>query len=374
MEHIIFFLQHHALQYGLPFIAVISIVVFVHEYGHYRVARACGIRIESFSLGFGPKLFGWTDKHGTLWQIALFPLGGFVKMFGDADAASTPGAEVKTMTEEEKRISFFHQPVNKRIAVVGAGPVTNYLFAILVLAILFMVRGQPFSPPLVEQLVPGSVAERAGLVIGDKVVSIDGETVERFEDIKRLISMNSGVPVPVVVERQGATQTITLTPEVVVQKDRFGGEHQLGRIGIVAKKMDYQKWPPHKAVQQAVIESWNMSVDTLKALGQVIVGTRSSEEIGGPLRIAQMSGQAAQDGIWTLIWFTGIISINLGLINLFPVPLLDGGHLLFFFFEKLRGKPLKEKTQEIGLRLGMTFVIALMVFATWNDIAQLAKL
>ncbi|MDD4616952.1 MAG: RIP metalloprotease RseP [Alphaproteobacteria bacterium] len=374
MEQIFFFLQHHALEYVLPFLIVISTVVFAHEYGHYWVARRCGIKIESFSLGFGPKLFGWTDKHGTVWQVAALPLGGYVKMFGDADAASSPDEAVKTMTDAEKKVAFYHQPVNKRIAVVGAGPVANYFFAILVLAALFMLRGQPFSPPIVEELFPGSVAEQAGIRTGDKVMSIDGQKVERFEDIKRIIRINMGTPVPVVVDREGVTQTITLTPKVVVQEDRLGGKHPMGQIGIATKQIDYQKRPPLKAIQQAVLECWNMSADTIKALGQVFAGTRGSDEIGGPLRIAEMSGQAAQDGIWTLIYFTGIISINLGLINLFPVPLLDGGHLLFFICEKLRGKPLAEKTQEIGLRIGMTFVIFLMVFATWNDIAHLAKL
>ncbi|MDD3370250.1 MAG: RIP metalloprotease RseP [Alphaproteobacteria bacterium] len=366
MEHILSLAQ----QYALPFIAVISVVVFVHEYGHYLVARACGIKIISFSIGFGPRLFGWTDGHGTEWRVACLPFGGYVKMFGDADPASTPDKAVKELSDEEKKLTFFYQPVNKRIAVVAAGPLSNYLFAIITLAVLFILHGQPFSPPSVGALVENGVAARAGLQLGDRVVSVDGNGISRFEDIKRIIGMNSGTPVPVIIDRSGQTLTYTLTPEIVVQKDRLGGEHKSGRIGIVAEKIAFKKLTPLEALGQAVIESWKMSADTLKGLGQIITGVRGSEEIGGPLRIAEMSGRAAQDGMESLVWLMAIISINLGLVNLFPIPLLDGGHLLYFSMEKLRGRPLSDETQEVGFRIGLMFVVTLMVFATWNDLVQ----
>ena len=295
-------------------------------------------------------------------------------MFGDADATSTPDEAVKTMTEEEKKVSFFHQNVNKRLAVVAAGPVANYLFAILVLAFLFVFQGQPFSPPLVGSVQPDSVAARSGLLPGDKILSIDGESVARFEDIKRIVALSDGTTIPFVIERKGDLQTVSVKPEIVMQKDRFGGEHRLGKIGIVSDALDYKKWSPPKALKSAVIETWDMSVGTLKAVGQMIIGTRGTEEIGGPLRIAEMSGHIAQDGIWALIWFTAVISINLGLINLFPVPLLDGGHLLFYGIEKLFRKPLSEKTQEIGFRIGLTLIAGLMLFATWNDLVHFWKL
>ena len=357
--------------YALPFIVVISVVVFVHEYGHFWVARKCGIRVESFSIGFGKSIFGWTDKHGTRWQVAWLPLGGYVKMFGDADPASSPDESVKHMSEEEKKISFFHQSVNKRMAVVVAGPATNYIFAIIVLAFLFVFEGQPFSPAVISSLQDNSVAAHAGLLPGDKIIQIDDRKIERFEDIKRMVAMNDGKPIAVRIERNGADQTFTMTPEIAVMQDRFGGEHKMGKLGIVSDKLDHRKLSPLKAIEQAAIETWDMSADTLKAMGQMIMGTRGSEEIGGPLRIAEMSGDVARDGFWAVIWFMGVISINLGLINLFPVPLLDGGHLLFYFYEKLFGRPLGEKTQEVGLRIGMTLVITLMVFATWNDLVHL---
>ena len=357
--------------YALPFVLVISVVVFVHEFGHYWIARRCGIKIESFSLGFGRKIFGWVDKHGTQWQVAWLPLGGYVKMFGDADPASTPDESVKTMTEEEKKVAFFHQSVGKRMAVVAAGPVTNYLFAMVVLAILFVFQGQPYSPAAAGEVLENSVAAQAGIQAGDTILSIGGRGVERFEDVKRHIGMNAGTPVDVVIDRAGQQITYTLTPEVTVQTDRFGGEHRMGRIGIVSHKAEHRKLSPLMAVQQAGAELVNISMDTLQAVGQMIMGTRGSEEIGGPLRIAEMSGNVAQDGGWALFWFMGVISINLGLINLFPIPLLDGGHLVFYTLEALFRRPVNERVQEIGMRIGLTLVVTLMVFATWNDLVHL---
>jgi regulator of sigma E protease len=234
-----------------------------------------------------------------------------------------------------------------------------------------MFQGQPFSPPTIGAVQDGGVAARAGLQAGDKVLSIDGENVSRFEDIKRMVSMSTGLPMPFIVEHNGTTQTINVTPEMVVQTNHFGGSSRLGKIGIVSDKLEYKKWPPLKAVKQATIETWTLTTDTLKAIGQMIVGTRGSEEIGGPLRIAEMSGHVAEDGVWALIWFMAVISVNLGMINLFPVPLLDGGHLLFYSFEKLFGHPLSERVQEFGMRVGLTLVASLMLFATWNDLVHL---
>ncbi len=367
MQPLFSVIQH----YALPFIVVISVVVFAHEFGHYLVARLCGIRVESFSLGFGKKLFGWTDKAGTVWQVACLPLGGYVKMFGDADAASTPDESVKTMTEEEKKVAFFHQSVGKRMAVVGAGPLSNYIFAILALAVLFMFQGQPFSPAMVGSLQENGVAAQAGIQPGDKILSIDGNEISRFEDIRRIVGMNSGTPISVLVLREGTQKTFSLTPQIAVQKDRFGGEHRMGRIGVISDKIEHIKRSPPEAVFYATVESWNMSVDTLKAVGQIVTGVRGTEELGGPIRIAEMSGKIVQDGAWAMLWFIAILSINLGLINLFPVPLLDGGHLLFFSIEKILGRPLREKTQEAGLRIGFALVVSLMLFATWNDLVHL---
>ena len=361
-----------AQHYLLPFILVISVVVFVHEFGHYWVARRCGIRVMSFSIGFGHPLIKWKDKHGTQWQIAWLPLGGYVKMFGDADPSSArPEDGVKEMTEDEKKVAFYHQKVDKRMAVVVAGPAFNYIFAILVFAVLFAVQGQPYSPPIISGVQENGVAAAAGLQPGDKVVSIDGTTIDRFEDIKRIVALSPGQNLHFTVERQGKTQDFTLTPENAVQTDHFGGEHKMGKIGIVSNNLDYKKWPPLQAVQHAAIETWNLSTGTLKAIGQMIMGTRGSDEIGGPLRIAEMSGHVAQDGVWAIVWFMAVISVNLGLINLFPVPLLDGGHLVFYVFEKIARRPLPEKVQEGAMRVGLAMVVSLMLFSTWNDLVHL---
>jgi regulator of sigma E protease len=367
LQHILSLAPH----YALPFIAVISVVVFVHEFGHYWVARRCGVRIEAFSIGFGGEIFGWTDKHGTRWKVCWLPLGGYVKMFGDANPASMPGEGVKDMTPDEKRVAFFHQHVDKRMAVVVAGPAANYLFAIAVLAVLFMVRGMPTTAPDISSVLAGSAAAKAGLMKGDHVVSVDGDGVDRFEDIKRIVALNEGTPMRVEVQRAGAPMTFTLTPDLVTMTDRFGGEHKIGRIGITSDKLNYKKWSPPLAVYHAVIETWNMTAGTLRAVGQMILGTRGTDELGGPLRIAEMSGHVAEDGVVSLIWFMAVISINLGLVNLFPIPLLDGGHLAFYLVERLRGRPLHDRFQDIGMRVGMALVLSLMVFSTWNDLVQL---
>ncbi len=360
-----------APHYVLPFVVVISIVVFVHEFGHYWVARRCGVKIEAFSIGFGPEIFGWTDTHGTRWKVCYLPLGGYVKMYGDSNAASMPDGSVRDMNDDEKRVAFFHQSVNKRMAVVVAGPAANYLFAIVVLAVLFMFQGMPYTVPNISTVVENGVAAKAGLLKGDHVVSVDGEKVERFEDIKRIVSLNAGSPMAVEVLRDDKPMHFSLTPEIVTMTDRFGGEHKIGRIGITSDELRYKKFSPPAAVFHAAAETWNITAGTLKAVGQMILGTRGTEELGGPLRIAEMSGHIAQDGVVALIWFMGIISINLGLINLFPVPLLDGGHLAFYLYERLRGRPLHDRVQDVGMRIGMALVLSLMVFSTWNDLVHL---
>lgn len=356
---------------ALAFVLVLSVLVFVHEWGHYWVARRAGVRIEVFSIGFGPELFGWTDRAGTRWKVSLLPLGGFVKMFGDADPASTPSAHVVAMTEAEKAVSFHHKRVGQRAAVVAAGPLANFLFAIVALGLLYATAGQPFTPPDVGGVQPGSAAERAGLMPGDVIRSIDGTAIQRFEEIRQIVSLKPGLPLVLTVERSGRSVALTATPEVSEVTDRFGNVHRVGLLGISRAGMDYVRHDPLTAVWQAGREVTGMVGGTFTALGQMIRGDRGTEELGGPLRIAQMSGEVAQTGAYALIWFMAFLSVNLGMINLFPVPLLDGGHLLFYAFEAVRGKPLPPRAQEYGFRIGLALVLTLMVFATWNDLVQL---
>lgn len=358
--------------YLIPFLIVLSVVVFVHEFGHFWVARLCGVKIETFSIGFGPEIFGWHDKHGTRWRVAWLPLGGYVKMFGDADPTSFgPSEDAPKMTEAEKKIAFFSQPVRKRFAIVAAGPGFNYLFAIIVLAGLFMVNGQPYTAPVVSTVLENSPAEKAGFKPADKILSVDGDVVESFEALQRMIALNAGTQVAVVIERDGTTLDIAITPELVKTKDRLGMEHSVGRLGLSSTERVFRDLGPFAAIRESVVETWKITAGTLRGVGQMIMGIRGTDELGGPLRIAEMSGKVAQDGVFALFWFIVVISINLGLINLFPVPLLDGGHLLFYIAEGLRGRPVGERIQEYGARLGAFLVLSLMVFATWNDLVHL---
>jgi regulator of sigma E protease len=359
------------LEYIVPFLVVLTVLVFVHELGHYLVARWNGVRVEVFSIGFGPELFGWHDRAGTRWKLSAVPLGGYVKMFGDADPASMPGDILQDMTEREKEFSFHHKRLPQRAAVVAAGPVANFLFAIAVLAALFATVGQPFTPPEVGQVQPGSAADKSGIKPGDVILSIDGERVERFEDVQRAVRLNPGAPMTVTLRRGDNDLTLNVTPQVTELTDRFGNRHQIGLLGIGRSGVDYVRRDPASAVSRAAGETLNLTTGTLKAVWQMVIGTRTTDELGGPLRIAQMSGEVAQGGVVALLLFMAVLSVNLGLINLFPIPVLDGGHLLFYAAEAIRGKPLGQRAQEYGFRLGLALVLTLMVFATWNDLVHL---
>lgn len=380
--------------YGLPFIVVLTILVFVHEFGHYFIARKCGVRVESFSIGFGKELFGRKDKHGTRWSFRLIPLGGYVQMFGDVDPASARHQEVivtedgneHVMTEAERKEAFFAQPIGKRAAIVFAGPAVNYIFAIIILSVLYVVQGQPFTPPVAAQIVAGSPAEKAGIKPDEKIISIDGEKIERFQDLKQAVMVKLDQPlvlevaspvkkkgVTVTGEWQEKTRKVTVKPELKAMEDRFGFKHTTGLIGIKSptSAQEIREHSIFSAIGAATYETYRISRDTLKSLGQIIMGTRSADELGGILRIGAYAGDFAQNGIISFITFAALLSVNLGLINLLPIPMLDGGHLAMYAMEKTRGKPLGEKTQEYALRVGMVLLLSMMVFATWNDIVQL---
>lgn len=355
--------------YVIPFLIVLSILVFVHELGHYLVARYNGVGVNVFSIGFGPEVFGWYDKAGTRWKVSWFPLGGYVKMVGDADAASTPDIDaLQKMNEDQKSRSLFYKTVWQRIAVSIAGPAANYLFAIIVFSILFATVGQRYTLPLVQGTQEKSAAAEAGFLPGDRIKNINGEPIETFEDIIRLVQAHPGDILHVGVERNGHILTLTVTPKLSTVTDVFGHVHKVGQLGIKGTEAAY--------IQRSWLTSWwyaaeevvSLSWQTLKALGQIVIGAKSTDGLGGPLRIAQMSGEIAQSGVLALIWFMALLSVNLGLINLFPVPMLDGGHLLFYFIEAARGKPLSEKAQEWGFRGGFVLIIGLMLLSTWNDL------
>lgn len=442
--------------YGGSFLLVLSILVFVHEMGHYLVARLCGVRVENFSIGFGPEIGGFTDGHGTRWKLSLIPLGGYVKMFGDvdptslkqSDSVSDGKSESRPMTGDERKQAFFAKNVWQRMAIVVAGPGINYLFAILLLSGLYIFHGQPITPPQTSAIIVGSAADKAGFQPHDVILKIDGRSIERFEDVRREVTVKLDTSTDFLIQRGDKTINITAAPLRMESEDDHGFKQSRGFLGVVspgngldiqhviavegvkvkdvddARKLLLARMgtvftveldrgesqdkirirplaehnqgmtdPESKAYNSLVIaegeaetvikvgvlasighatrETWNISVSTLEAIGQMINGTRSAKELGGIIRIGAIAGDMAQAGIIAMISFTAMLSINLGLINLFPVPLLDGGHLVFYVFEAVRGKPLPEQIQEYAFRLGLVILVGIMVFANLNDIMQL---
>lgn len=357
------------LQSIFSFIIIISVIVFVHEFGHYWVAKKCGVKIETFSIGFGKELFGWNDKWGTRWKVSLIPLGGYVKMFGDEGAASTPDKnKIAGMSDLERKISFHSQALWKRFLIVLAGPAANYIFAIIILAGFFFVYGKPHTSNVISDIQKGSVAEQFGLKPGDRILELDGKKVETFEEIRGIVTMHPGIKISMVYETQGKIVDAEITPKKQKTKDIFGNEVEVGLLGISSSRMDYVKLGAGTSLQSAVYEVYDLSEKTLEAVGQIIIGQRSSDQISGILRIADYSGKSVDQGFKTVLWFMAVLSVNLGLVNLFPIPMLDGGHLFFYIVEGLRGKPLPEKMQEYFFRLGYGILIGLMILATFNDL------
>lgn len=458
------FFASNFLTYGVTFLVVLSILVFVHEWGHYIVARLCGIRVETFSIGFGKEIFGFTDKKGTRWKFSLIPLGGYVKMFGDVDPSSSGHADgvegedgaVRPFTNEERKLAFFAKPVWARALVVFAGPAINFIFAIVILAILYGMVGKPLTPAVIMGMELNSNAEKSGFKPQDKVLSINGQAITSFDDVRREVMLALDAPLLFKVEREGSIVDVQAVPERLVEKDRFGFQHEKGFLGLIgpAQGLDITKilavngvkvddknnrvhdllqknlgqrtvldmatpemmlktsdtpdrlvvHPPVElnqhlkdssspdyallvlgvrpgdevvrysvigALVQATNETGGIVRDTLYAMGQMINGTRSATELGGVIRIGAIAGDMAERGLIALVSFTALLSINLGLINLFPVPMLDGGHLAFYAIEAVKGSPLSERTQEYAFRFGLFVLVSLMFFANLNDILQI---
>jgi regulator of sigma E protease len=442
--------------YGGAFILVLSVLVFVHEWGHYIVARMCGVQVETFSIGFGKELLGINDKNGTRWKISLIPLGGYVKLYGDVDPASAgysddvkeEGEVVRPMTEAERKQAFFAQSVWKRAAIVFAGPLINYIFAFIVLALLFTFNGQPITPPTAAAVIIDSSADKNGFLPHDEIISIDGNKISTFEDIRREMMIALDLKKHFVVRRNGELIDIHAAPEKDIQEDRFGFKHSRGLLGLISprhavkldtiKSIDGKSFSDLEQIQktiekkmgtvmvlqiesgeskqllrvkplrefnvsyddpesadygvlylantqanqfvkhtfpvaavQALEQCWVITRGTLEALGQMVTGTRSATELGGVIRIGALAGDMAQQGLIAFIMFAALLSINLGLINLFPIPMLDGGHLVFYAFEAAAGRPVPERIQEYAFRLGLVFLVGIMVFANLNDLIQL---
>jgi regulator of sigma E protease len=370
-------LSHGLIGYVIPFLFVLTIVVFFHELGHFLVARWAGVKVLTFSLGFGPELVGFNDRHGTRWKISAIPLGGYVKFFGDDSEASTPSVDaLASMTEEEKAGSFHHKKVGPRAAIVAAGPIANFLLAIVIFTCLFTFFGKPVTSARVDKVEANSAAAAAGFQVGDIVTDIDGTKIETFPDMQRIVATRAGEHMTFTVKRGGDTVQLQGTPELREVKDPFGNAHRQGVLGITrqtaAGDVVTERVDPATALWLGVKETWFVIDQTLSYIGRIFTGREAADQVGGPLRIAQISGQVATIGLAALIHLAAVLSISIGLLNLFPVPLLDGGHLLFYSVEAARGRPLSERAQEMGFRIGLGLVLMLMVFATYNDILHLA--
>jgi regulator of sigma E protease len=370
-------LSHGLIGYAVPFLFVLTIVVFFHELGHFLVARWAGVRVLTFSLGFGPELAGFTDRHGTRWKISAVPLGGYVKFFGDDTEASTPSVEaLASMTDEERKGSFHHKKVGARAAIVAAGPIANFLLAIVIFTVMFTFFGKPSTTARVDRIEANSAAAAAGFQVGDIVTAINGTKIENFTDMQRMVAIHAGDRLSFTVKRGNGVVQLSGTPELREVKDPFGNVHRQGVLGITrqtaAGDVLTERVDPATALWLGVKETWFVIERTLSYIGGVFTGREAADQVGGPLRIAQISGQVATIGMAALVNLAAVLSISIGLLNLFPVPLLDGGHLLFYLVEAVRGRPLSERAQEMGFRIGLGLVLMLMVFATYNDILHLA--
>lgn len=355
----------------LIFIAVITILVFVHEMGHFLVARFFKTKVDAFSIGFGKELIGWTDKHGTRWKIAPFPVGGYVKFAGDANVASTASIVDESLSDAEKGALFQNKPLYQRALITAAGPFVNFLFAIIVFAGLFMTYGQPYSPPVVERVINDRPAQAAGFQIGDRLLAMNGARIETFEEVRDYVSVRPLVPIVMTVQRGGQDLELTVTPDLERQRDRFGNEFERGLIGLGPGKPESIQRGPIESFYYATIATGQQTKGMLNGLWQIISGRISVDQLSGPVRIAKLSGEVASVSALSLVKFMAFISISLGLVNLFPIPMLDGGHLMFYAYEAVRRRPLPARMQELAMFVGLFTVIGWSVFVTWNDLKAL---
>jgi regulator of sigma E protease len=345
------------------FVVVLGVLVFFHELGHYLAARWRGVYVEAFSVGFGRIIASWYDRHGTQWRISWLPLGGYVKMHGQ-ERPEEVSDEVRASWKPGQ--TFHEKSVLSRAIIVAAGPIANFLLAMVLFAGLFLAIGRPITLPVIGEVLPDGAAAHAGLLANDRIEAIGGEHIGSFEDIQRIIVAHPVETLNVTVLRGGENKVIPVTTEA-----REVNGHRVGLLGIRGGTVDYQPLSVPAALWGGVTQTWTITAETFGGLAQMISGQRGTDELGGPLRIAQLSGQVAELGVSNLISFIAVLSVNLGLINLFPIPVLDGGHLLFYLFEAVLGRPLPRRAQEYSFRAGIALLGGLFIFATWNDLAHI---
>lgn len=361
------------LSYALPALFVFTVVVFFHELGHYWVGRLCGVDIDAFSIGFGGELVGYTDKHGTRWKLCWVPLGGYVKFAGDENAASVPDTgAVAAMSDDAKSRTLAGKSVGQRAAVVGAGPFASFLLAVLIFAGMFVAVGKPIIPAIVSEVVENSAAEEAGLSPGDKILAVDGNNIESFTDLQRVVTVSADQEIDILVDRGGIEVLLAATPRRQELTDRFGNTQRVGVLGIRQSadrdEIVIKEFGLVSGTIEGVKETTFIVTRTLSYLAGVITGRESADQLGGPIRVVNMSSQVAAISFLALLNLTAVLSASIGLINLFPIPMLDGGHLAFYAVEAVRGKPLSEKAQEYGFKAGLAVILALFLFVNWNDI------
>lgn len=366
------------IHYFLSFVLILSVIVFIHEFGHYIVAKWCGVKIETFSIGFGHELFGFNDRSGTRWKFSTLPFGGYVKMFGDEGAASTPDLEtIDKMPETDKHRSFHFKPLWQKALIVAAGPLANFILTITIITYFLYTVGIASTAPIVGEVLPDTPAQEAGLKTGDFILKIDDIKISTFGDIPNAIITNLGAPVELLILRDEKERTISLIPKAMEDEDVLGNKVQRPYIGIKSKKMTLQDFTITEAIAEAVKRTYELCATSLRFMWQMVNGDRPAKDLKGPVGIAQMSGQVTQSGdtigetARMILWFIAMLSANLGLINLLPIPLLDGGHLMYYTIEGLSGRPLAVKFQEYGFRFGFLLIAALMAFTLYNDIRQI---
>ena len=365
----------NAVYYVVPFVVVLGILVFVHELGHFAVARMCGVKVDVFSIGFGKELWGRRDRQGTYWKIAAVPLGGYCQFLGDDDASSAGDGKASELSEEEKKFTFQYQSPAKKLVIALAGPMSNYLFAILIFVGIFFFLGKINFPPVVGEVFENAAAAKAGIVANDRILTINGNKIDSFDDIRKEVDLTVGNEVVVELLRDGREIRLQF-PLTEMEVPEANGEMtkrpMLGVKSVNVIELDHEKLSLPQSLKEAFLEAWNVTEATLRGVGQMVTGKRSGEEIGGIIRIAEMSGDISkQNGILDLVVFMALLSINLGLINLFPIPVLDGGHIVIYLAEIAVGKEINTQIKDALFKVGFSLIIALMIFATWNDFVRL---
>lgn len=362
--------------WGLPFLFVLTIVVFFHELGHFMVARWNGVGIAKFAIGFGPDIFSFTDKHNTVWAFSIIPLGGYVKFIDDANPASMPDDTKELERAGYDKSKFFaHKKLWQRAAVVAAGPIANFILAIVIFSGIFLINGRDILSAKVDEIVPDSVAAAAGFKQGDTIIKVDDQTIESFSDLQRVVSVSAEIPLVFVVTRNGEPVTINATPAYREVDDGLGGKQRIGQLGIQrsgnADAIINKRYGPIEAVGEGVGETWYIMKRTVQFFGGLFTGRESIDQLGGPIRIAEVSQHVAAISFTALIGLTAVLSVSIGIMNLMPIPVLDGGHLVFYALEAIRGRPVTEKAQEIGYKVGLAVLLTFMVLVTTIDINRL---